>query len=229
MKLHFFVLLLFLGCTKQPMVTKSEPAAPVNNKVKEGLHFTDTFVFDKYNDNGDYLLLIAYKKDNIFSFVNTKEDRSLLKGDVVKITWKEDRILSPVESEKAESANWIVTLKKIKNGTVSNFRNTYKKEISYYYDTTLTYSQSYLNDLYLITEYYIANSQNKLLKHLIENNYAIQYSIEQQTRNKQEYTVLGISSETEHRVSTIQWLYYNVEKDLLYEYDLINDTLIAFK
>lgn len=112
---------------------------------------------------------------------------------------------------------------------VANFRKNYGKEIYYNYSGDFNYSQKYLDELYLIAEYYIANSKNSLLKNIIENKDRLEYSVEQQQRNNKEYTVLGIETVTEGRVTKAQWLFYDAENKILYEYDLPNDELVVFE
>ena len=112
---------------------------------------------------------------------------------------------------------------------VSDFRKNYGKEIYYNYSGDFNYSQKYLEELYLIAEYYIANSKNELLKTIIANKYRLEYSVEQQQRNGKEYTVLGIGTVTEGRITKAQWLYYDAENKILYEYDLPNDELVVFE
>lgn len=112
---------------------------------------------------------------------------------------------------------------------VTDFRKKYGKEIHYNYSSDFNYSQKYLDELYLIAEYYIANSKNELLKNIIENKGRLEYSIEQQQRNSKEYTVLGIGTVTEGRITKAQWLFYDAENKILYEYDLPNDELVVFE
>jgi len=112
---------------------------------------------------------------------------------------------------------------------VSNFRKNYGKEIYYNYSGDFNYTQSYLDELYLIAEYYIANSKNELLKNIIDNKGRLEYSVEQQERNDKEYTVLGIGTVTEGRATKAQWLFYDAENKILYEYDLPNDELVVFE
>lgn len=87
--------------------------------------------------------------------------------------------------------------KNSQDSKVSDFRKNYGKEIYYNYSGDFNYTQSYLDELYLIAEYYIANSKNELLKNIIENKGRLEYSVEQQQRNDKEYTVLGIGTGTE--------------------------------
>ena len=111
---------------------------------------------------------------------------------------------------------------------VSDFRKNYRKEIYYNYSGDFNYTQKYLDELYLIAEYYIANSKNELLKSIIENKGRLEYSVEQQQRNGKEYTVLGIGTVTEGRITKAQWIFYDAENKILYEYDLPNDELVVF-
>jgi len=112
---------------------------------------------------------------------------------------------------------------------VSDFRKNYGKEIYYNYSGDFNYTQTYLDELYLMAEYYIANSKNELLKSIIENKGRLEYSVEQQQRNDKEYTVLGIGTVTEGRINKAQWLFYDAENKVLYEYDLPNDELVVFE
>lgn len=112
---------------------------------------------------------------------------------------------------------------------VSDFRKNYGKEIYYNYSPEFNYTKDYLDELYLIAEYYIANSKNELLKSIIENKGRLEYSVEQQQRNDKEYTVLGIGTVTEGRITKAQWLFYDAENKILYEYDLPNDQLVVFE
>ncbi|KAA5538034.1 hypothetical protein [Paenimyroides baculatum] len=112
---------------------------------------------------------------------------------------------------------------------VSDFRKNYGKEIYYNYSGEFNYSQKYLEELYLKVEYYVANSKNELLKNIIANKNRLEYSVEQQRRDEKEYTVLGIGTVTEGRITKAQWLFYDAENNILYEYDLPNDELVIFE
>ena len=119
---------------------------------------------------------------------------------------------------------------KISDGNVSKFRKTYKMPFKYNYAKENNYSQDYLDKIYLQAEYYVANTKNESLLQLVKSKTQIEYSIEQQTRDGKEYTVLGIGNVFEHRVQTAKWLYIgNDYPQKLYEYDLPNDKLIEFK
>lgn len=117
----------------------------------------------------------------------------------------------------------------VANDKVSIFWKNYGKEIYYNYSSAFNYTKEYLNELYLIAEYYIANSKNELLRTIILNKEKVEYSVEQQQRNGKEYTVLGVGTVSEGSVTKAQWLYYDAENKILYEYDLPNDELVVFE
>lgn len=237
--LSFLVLLLFYSCLEN---TKKESDTTVDSKkklpiiknkileIKEKINI-DTLSFLDYNDDGDYMLLNAKKRNEFYGFINDKnDDRSYLKGDLIEIKWKNDTIFIAGDGETPEIAEWIISTKKIKDGNVSIFRKTYKKELKYNWSKENNYSTSYLDKLYLLVENYIANSKVETIKLSIKNKVQLEYSIEQQTRNGEEYTVLGISYIFEHKLNTLKWLYYeNGDRPKLYEYDLPNDELIELK
>ena len=117
----------------------------------------------------------------------------------------------------------------VANDKVSIFWKNYGKEIYYNYSSEFNYTKEYLNELYLIAEYYIANSKNELLRTIILNKEKVEYSVEQQQRNGKEYTVLGVGTVSEGSVTKAQWLYYDAENKILYEYDLPNEELVVFE
>ncbi|MFD2909981.1 hypothetical protein ACFSX9_14695 [Flavobacterium ardleyense] len=228
-----FIIIVLLASCNSATENKTVESSLEESKIieeKPKLH-VDTLSFVAYNDDGDYFLLYAKKNKEDFSFINDKnDDRSFLKGDVIEVIWKNDTIYIAGDGETPELAEWVVSTRKIKDGTVSAFRKHYKKELKYNWSKEFEYSQGYLDQLYLVVEYYIANSQNQLIKEAVESKEQIEYSIEEQIRNNKEYTVIGIATVSEHKVSTIQWLYYQHGDALeLYEYDLPNDELIKFE
>ena len=187
----------------------------------------DTFEFILYDDNYDYFYFTAKKDKKTYSFITNGEEINFLRGDIIEIEWKEVIITSAGDEDVKELNNRLLTIKKIKNGIVSNFRKIYKKKIKYHY--TNNYSQSYLNFIYLNVEYYIANSKDKQIRNLIQKKEQIEYSIENRNRNGTDYLVIGINHLFEFKTSPLQWLYYNVKNGKLYEYDLPNDELIEYK
>ena len=176
------------------------------------------------------MLLNAKKGNDIYGFINDKNgDRSYLKGDLIEIKWKKDTIYIAGDGETPEIAEWIISTKKIIDGNVSIFRKTYKKQLKFNWSKENNYSPSYLDKLYLLVEDFIVNSKVETIKLSIKNKDQLEYSIEQQSRNGKEYTVLGISYIFEHKLNTLKWLYYENENQRLYEYDLPNDKLIELK
>jgi len=188
-----------------------------------------TVEFIGYNDDGDYELFNARKGNEDYSFVNSGDDkRTFLRGDLVELLWQKDTIYMAGDGDSPQEAKHILSAKKVKDGKVSEFRKGYQKELKYYTVEADKYSKSYLDKIYLIVEYYVANSQNELLKLQIKNRNDLSYSIEAQTRADKEYTMIGIATAFEHKTNVVQWLYFDSDKDLLYEYDLPNDQLIKF-
>ncbi|WP_316847087.1 hypothetical protein [Pedobacter psychrodurus] len=208
-------------------VEKSVPSTKIN-KVEPVSNGTMEFV--SYNDDGDYFLLNAKQKEQTFSFINdSNDDRSLLRGDIIDIAWKKDSIYIAGDGETRVEAERIISVKKIKDGNVSRFRKDYPQPLKYTWPQEEHYTKSYLDKLYILTEYYIANSSNALLKQQIKKKGEISYSIEMQTREGKEYILLSIAAVTAEHAEAIQWLYIDNDTDLIYEYDLPQDRLVKFK
>ncbi|WP_264550598.1 hypothetical protein [Flavobacterium sp. N2038] len=191
--------------------------------------FKDTFEFVEYNDDFDYTSIQVKKENELLGFVNDKnDDRSLLRGDICEIQWKKDTIYVAGDGDTPMLEDWLISVRKIKDGNVSKMRKEYKKELKYHWSKEDNYSQSFLDKIYLLTEYYIANSKNELLQLHIKNKEQINYSIENQKREDRDFTIMGIGYEFENRSNIFQWLYYDNENGKLYEYDLPNDALNEF-
>lgn len=208
---------------------KPEPVSKETEAQKPEPTFKDTLVFTSYNDDGDYMLLSARKGNELISFINEKNsDRSLLKGDVCEVIWKRDTIYISGDGEIPEIAEWIVQIKKLKDGRQSQFRSKYKKELKYHYHDK-DYSSYGLDQLYLAAEYYIANTNNELLLSAIKNNEQLEYSIEDQIKNNTNYQVLGIGYTIDHHFTVMQWVYIDPATQTIYEYDLSKDRLQSFQ
>ena len=185
--------------------------------------------FVEYNDDGDYFLAVAKKEDSLFSFINDEtEDRSLLRGDIIDVAWEAATVEIAGDGDTQQQSEKIISMVKVKEGNVSKFRKHYQKKLTYTWSEEEKYSTYYLDKLYLLVEYYIANSKNDLLKMHVKNRDQLTYSIEEQSRNNKEYILIGISTTSAHHVNTIQWLYLEKAENILYEYDLPNDRLIEF-
>ncbi|NRS90358.1 hypothetical protein HNQ02_003298 [Flavobacterium sp. 7E] len=235
-KASIIIILFFYSCGNKtenkiavPHSKESKLKKDIIKKPKNSIHI-DTMNFVAYNDDGDYFILNAKKDKGDFRFINdNNEDRSLLKGDIVEIKWKNDTIYIAGDGETPELAESIVSVKKIKDGNVSTFRKKYNLQLKYHWSEENDYSTSYLDKLYEVVEYYIANSKNERINYAIAKKEQLEYSIEEETRDGQDYTVIGISIVFEHRVNTLQWLYYkHGDLNTLYAYDLPNDKLIKF-
>lgn len=238
MENKLFVLLVLIcyacGNTTPSTQDKQKPyihATQNDEKKQENQEKTKSgrFIFISYNDDGDYTLLNVRQKGGELQFVNDlNEKRDLLRGDIIEIKWKQDSVIMAGDGNSPFPAEVLLSVKKIKDGAVSGFRKRHKAPISYHWSPEYNYSKSYLDRLYLIAEYYIVHSTNRLLIGLIKENAGLSYSVEQQKRNNTEYTVLGIGSSEDHHNVTVQWLFFDPEKRLLYEYDLPNDELHYF-
>jgi len=214
-----------------PIVPKTVEKPVLAKKINKNEPLSnDIMEFVNYNDDGDYFLLNAKQKDKTFSFINdSNDDRSLLRGDMIEISWKKDSISIAGDGETRVEAERIVSVKKIKDGNVSRFRKAYPQPLKYTWPQEEQYTRSYLDKLYLLTEYYIANSGNALLKQQIKNKGELSYSIEKQTRENKEYILIGIATVTAQHAETVQWLYFDNDRDLLYEYDLPQDRLVKYE
>ncbi|WP_295771686.1 hypothetical protein [uncultured Mucilaginibacter sp.] len=203
--------------------------APTNKEIVEKRH-EGNFAFVKYIDDGDYSQLIASEDKSAWSFINNADTtRNLNRGDLVKITWKEGTITMAGDDDAEVPAKLLISIKKIGDGSVSKFRKLYLKKIKYTWPTTEDYTSSYLDRLYLTAEYYLATTQNSLLKQAINNKQDITYSIEPQEKNGKSYTMLGLAPVGPNGSNVVQWLYIGDENDKLYEYDLANDNLVEYK
>lgn len=215
---------------------KTTPPAAIKESQKDTTHRGSTsndrqkevVEFISYSNDDDYVL-VNIKHGNTFrSLIYGKmQDMSFLRGDTIEIEWKS--VAAHISVEGNETTGLVITAKKIKDGSVSVFRKNYGKEIKYTWPVATDYTRSYLDELYMVAEYYLSRSDNELLKLNIKARNDLTYSIEQQTKENKVYTVLGIASELGDHTSMIQWLYYDKDHKKLYEYDLPNDTLIEFK
>jgi len=193
--------------------------------------YIDTVQFINFNDNYDYMLFFAQKKKEKVSLIYDliyENKFDFFQGDEIEVKWKIDSISIAGDDERLDFSEWLISAKKIKDGKVSLFRKKFTKPIKYI--NHHEYSDTYTDHLYKLVEYYLANSQQEIVKnHVKDPNTKFIFSIGKTEREGIDFTVLGISNDFESHLSTIQWLYYDSDKDILYEYDLANDKLIEFK
>ena len=140
--------------------------------------------------------------------------------------WEKDTI--EIDGEK-QIEHWISNVKKIQDGNVAKFRKKYKKKLKYHWHEDNNYSQNYLDEIYLVAEYYIANSKNELIRQTIKDKNQIEYSIEKRTENNRDYDLLGIGYMFEHRFNVMQWIYIENVNYRIFEYDLPNEKLTEFE
>ncbi|TWR25907.1 hypothetical protein FPZ43_16640 [Mucilaginibacter pallidiroseus] len=218
---------------KQQKAAKPKQAPPhttvVQNKKEQPAH-TAKMTFVKYIDDGDYFQLIARKGDSTFSFINeTDPSRSLNRGDQIQITWKDGTVTMPGDNDVEAPAQLLRYVKKISDGPVSVFRKVYGKKLKYTWPTDEHFTSSYLDKLYMQTEYYLSKTTNPLLQLAIKNQDQLTYSIESRERNNHNYKVIGIAPIGTNGANVVQWLYIGDEEDdQIYEYDLPEDRLVPF-
>lgn len=200
-------------------------------KLDKRKEYADEVEYTDYDDNGDYnLFTIKKDKQTVALHTNFEGADKFYRGDILEITWKIDSTYSAGDGEKLDFTPWLIKARKVKDGSVSQFKKKYKKPIKYYWAEEEEYSASFKDYLYTLVEYYLANSKKELVKANLQNpDTNLVYSIESGDKNGQSYTILGISNEFENHTSIIQWLYLDTETRKLYEYDLPNDQLIEFK
>lgn len=200
-----------------------------NEKLKTEERYSDQVEFINFDGNGDYALFTVQKNKKLVSFYTNLEDaRPFKRGDILDVEWKMDTIYEAGEGEKQGFGEWLITVKKVKDGPVSLFRKRYKNPIKYTFekDELTADFKDYLHEQ---VEYYLANSKNELVKLAIKSpNADLSYSIEEKEKDGRSYYVLGISNDFEHHTNIIQWLYLDNETRNLYEYDLANDKLVKF-
>lgn len=223
----------------------SSTPAPLSKKTSEQLkdHFQNKKQFDKtpesskvvlefidYNDDGDYFLLNAKKGRILYSFINDKnEDRSLLRGDLVEITWKWDTIYIAGDGETPELAEWIVSIKKMKDGKISVFRKQYPEKMPYSVIGDDNLTSEFKDKLYSLVEYYLANSKKESVKQCIRNKQELSFTIEDRDEKEPSYIALGIYGQSDGQSKIIQWLWYSPNTDMLFEYDQNHDKLTPFR
>ncbi|TDG36441.1 hypothetical protein EZJ43_07945 [Pedobacter changchengzhani] len=211
-------------------VDKTDTAQNIAGQNKTVKIVTDTVTFVEYDDNGDYPLLFAKKGGKRFTYIyNTDKDVDFLRDDQLLIKWKLDSTWIAGEGEKLEMRPWITEAKKIKDGSVANYRKQHKKPLKYWTAEKDGYSDTFKDYLYTLVEYYLANTKNELVKLNLKSNANLVYSIEDGQKNGRSYTILGLSTEFEDHSSIIVWLYLDNETRRFYEYDLANDKLVEFK
>ena len=198
-------------------------------KLKLEEVYDDTVEFINFDGNGDYALFTVQKNKKLISFYTDLADAKTFKrGDLLDVAWKMDTIYEAGEGEKLEFAEWLVNAKKVKDGNVSLFRKKHLKPIKYYSEKE-DFTADFKDYLYEQVEFYLANSNNELVKSAIKDPKAdLSYSIEEKDRDGRSYILLGISNDFEHHTNIIQWLYLDNENRKLYEYDLPNDKLVQF-
>jgi len=203
--------------------------AVAKQKQNNKLEHVDLMTFVQYLDDGDYFQLLAKKDGSISSFINeTDSTRNLNRGDQIQVTWKNGTVTIPGDNDAEMPARLIISIKKTGDGPVTAFRNTYGKKLRYTWSTDEEFTSSYLDKVYLLTEYYLTQTTNPLLQATIKNREELTYSIESRERNGRNYKVIGIAPAGPNGSNVVQWLYVGEEDGRIYEYDLSGDKLVTF-
>ncbi|OPC58870.1 hypothetical protein DSC47_06620 [Elizabethkingia miricola] len=230
--------LFIVSCKKNDGAVPSETAKPdssaamasdsikVDHPKSTGQMITADF-YD-YEEIGDYLYLLIKDNGKTESFVAQAVDKDLNRGDLVEVKWKKGHIEIAGDNDRKEDRKMLVSVKKIKDGALSLFKQRYTKPVKYTFGQDLDLSNEERDDIYNNVQYYLANTRNKLLLLHLKNNEELTYSIEERNEQGKDYIVLGLGIEFENRFSVAQWLYIDQRNGDLYEYDLPNDKLVPF-
>ncbi len=115
-----------------------------------------------------------------------------------------------------------------KDGTVLTFEKHHVPLIKMKRDQS-QYSTGYAARLEKIAQYYLANTQQSLVKYQLENpDASLGYSVEENDWEDVDYTQIGIFNKSGSNVSTLQWLFYEPNSQKLYEFDLNKKQLQEF-
>jgi len=208
-----------------PALQKPVAGQKRNNR---GEHI-DRMTFVEYLDDGDYFQILAKKGDSTIVLINEADNtRNLNRGDKIQVTWKDGTVTVPGDQEAEMPARLLVSVKRTADGPVTAFRNNYGKKIKYTWSTEEEFTSSYLDKIYRLTEYYLTQTKNPLLRAAIKKREELTYSIESAERNGERYRVIGIAPIGPNGSNIVQWLYVEEEKGRVYEYDLPGDKLVAF-
>lgn len=216
--------------TDKEVLTQTKSQNQYESSAKKSKLIADTITFMEYDDNGDYPLLFAKKGGKRLTFIyDTEKPVDFLRDDQLLIKWKLDSTWTAGDGDKLEMRPWITKAKKIKDGSVANYRKQHKKPLKYWTAEKDGYSDTFKDYLYTLVEYYLANTKNELVKLNLAANSDLVYSIEDGQKNGRSYTILGLSEDNKDHSNIIVWLYLDNETRKFYEYDLANDTLGEFK
>lgn len=191
-----------------------------NSPVQQG-----RMEFVRYNDDGDYFLLIAKDKNDTHDFINNVvEDRNLNRGDFINVKWRDGIITIAGDGDTPQAADLLVSVSKIRDGKVSNFRKSYKQQLKYIPAKDREYSASYLDQVKQDLEYYLVNTSNEHLLKAISKREDISFSLEEEKRNGRMYMVATIS--VNEPATPVQWVYIDQENGKIWEWDEEKNILV---
>lgn len=233
------LVLLFVSCKSKtkssatertPNTKDSITAKPASNNTTGQLQ-TKRFQYKEYVTDFDYFFIeVGDENGNRNFIVNEFDDSGFSRGDSIEVVWKQDTIYIAGDGETPELADWAINIVKVKDGNVSLFRKEYPQPLRYLMHDTTSYATGFRDKIYLLVEYYLANTENELLQLIMKKSFSsLIYSMEDQERDGHQYVMIGLAEEFEHRLNTFQWIFIDKETTQIFEYDLPNDKLIPFK
>ena len=223
-----------VSTTTQPNLQTFKSSIRPNEKIEFNKEYVNELVYNDFNENGDYPLISFLKNSTEWYSIHYDAEKfnfdklQFNKGDVMQVIWKMDSVWIAGEGDKLEMAEWLVNIKKIKDGKLSLFKKNYKKDLKLIYQKEL--SNDYYNYLYKKIQYYLANTTNELVKtNLYSKNTQLVFMIDtDDEKNGKKYTSIGIATYHEDHTQVFKWLYLSEDEEL-FEYDLPNDKLIKFE
>lgn len=226
------------ACKPKPakVTTTNEQAKPAKPTVSKDTVKSEkalaiqqeTMTFVAYNNDSDYAQLIAKKGKDVNYFIYDGEGNDLQRGDQISVKWKRGTITIAGDGDTPAAADIIVSVRKIADGAVSNFKKHYGKPLKYTWPPKEGYPEYYLDKIYKLVEYYVANTQNDLIRRAIDRKEQLTYSMESADKDGKKYTMIGVAVPGTQGSNIVQWLYIDKESDELFEYDLGEDKLVRF-
>lgn len=161
--------LLIVSCKKNKDAVSSETAKPNSSaiitsdsvKANHSKETSQTIKADfyAYEEIGDYLYLLIKENGKTESFVTQAVNKDANRGDLVEIKWKKGQIEIAGDDNRKEDSKILVSVKKIKDGALSMFKQRYTKPVKYTFGQDLDLSNEERDNIYNQVQYYLANTR----------------------------------------------------------------------